>query len=185
MLEHIQSHHMHTNSDMDHDRHSMRPFVTWKEGENVVTALDKAKSVALLSIIFFFGELIVAIGGMLDHGFRRTYYKTAPGSSIAPWLFPLRVGIPIALHGMWGGLLIGVLPTCLASFYFTVVAHCTHMSTDALNAGNLNYPEVSASSEKGLDWGLTQLATSKDIAGIFEGSRARMMLGPVSVCFRL
>lgn len=184
MLEHIQSHHMHTNSDMDHDRHSMKPFVVWTPecGRSLFSSIFSS---TLIILIFFIGELIVTINGNLVHLFRHKYILSYPGAFIAPWLTPLRLVVPFIAHGLYGGLISSIGVSIMSSVYFTCLAHCTHMSSSALDAGQLNYVEPKSmstmyaentnngdnstpSNSSGIDWGLTQLATSKDIEPVFE-----------------
>ena len=174
MLEHIQSHHMHTNSELDHDRHSMKPFIVWIPECNRSIFSSICSSV-LIFVIFCIGELVVIINGTFIHRFRHKFPLSQIGASISPYLSPIRIVAPFVAHGLYGGIVPSTCVLLFSSIYFTTMAHCTHMSSEALAAGDLNYEkptlstgEAAVSPGEGIDWGITQLATSKDIAPIFQ-----------------
>ncbi|KNC86627.1 hypothetical protein SARC_01256 [Sphaeroforma arctica JP610] len=169
-LEHLLSHHMHTNSVLDHDRYSMNPFITWGEQVKGKNLLGTIVTTVTLAVIFFIGESVVALNGNIIHRFRHKYILSFPGGFLLPWIFPVKLAMFFLFQGFWAGLAINLSSMLSVSLYFTILAHCTHMSEPALRAGGLNYDEFGRASHetisKGLDWGLTQLATARDIKNV-------------------
>jgi len=161
MIEHIQSHHMHTNTELDHDCHSMEPFIHWLPTEHK-SPFVKGLSFLVQMVIYAIAEMAVPIHGNLVHSFRHKFNLTAHGGSLFAWIYPARVFSLMLVHGPLLGLFGFVSLSMGASVYFASLAHSTHMSHDALAAGDLNY----RGEEEGLDWGFSQLATSKDIAAV-------------------
>lgn len=119
LLEHVSSHHPFVNTEFDHDSMSMKPFVEWMEGRWAnLTAYP----------LFLVGEIAVAIQGYVGHRCRWASLVPSPPfwMRAAPWLFPARVAAHILALGVWKGAAVLLSTLCVASFYFSWLAHLNH-----------------------------------------------------------
>ncbi len=125
LLEHIQSHHMHVNTEYDHDSVSMEPFLTWipnrKKGFiNKITFF--------MHVLFFFSENIVAINGIFIH---RGRWKIVTNKDfplwmrLAPFMFILRFLGHVVIMGTTG-IITFVTTLCMAGYMFAYLAHLNH-----------------------------------------------------------
>lgn len=123
MLEHISSHHMHTNTAFDHDVLSMRPFVEWTP-----VAVGCVGLVGM-HLIFLISEVAVALQGLFVHRVRWAPWRRGgfPGwLRVAPLLFPLRLATLMLGQGpLWGALSFFVT-VALAGYGFALLAHLNH-----------------------------------------------------------
>jgi len=159
MIEHLVSHHMHTNTENDHDMISMNPIIYWTDGSK--GGIGWLASVIVQSIIYAVAEVVVPLNGNLNHRFRHKHHLNVEYGRWFSLIWPARFLSFMLVHGVVAGGLGFVALTAGASIYFASFAHCTHMSTAALNAGKV-FGELGQ--HEGSDWGLNQIATSKDIA---------------------
>ena len=126
LLEHIVSHHPHPNTTKDHDSISMLPFVRWLPSESNKATWEKILNDMLLLLIFFVGEIAVAIQGNLGHRCRWNLPHEMPRwMAFAPWLFVFRLVGILVTHGLYGIVTI-LFSLSIASFYFSFLAHLNH-----------------------------------------------------------
>jgi fatty acid desaturase len=127
ILEHLSSHHPFVNTPFDHDAISMLPIVDW---------LRARRRNVLLYPICVVGELVVALQGYAGHRCRwRAVPETAPAwLRAAPWLFVGRIALYIAAMGVMRGLIALIQTLCIASTYFSWLAHLNHLPVCHENA---------------------------------------------------
>lgn len=132
LFEHLQSHHMHTNSRHDHDAISMRPFLDWLPPDEYG---GDARVLPLLGwrgkhLIYAVGELAVAAQGYLGHRFRWVPLRDGRFPihlRLAPLVFLARIASHIMVQGVLVGS-VGLLGSMmLASYYFSALAHMSHV----------------------------------------------------------
>lgn len=125
LLEHIQSHHMNVNTELDNDSISMEPFLFWlpkrKKNHQKFTLLMK-------HIVFLISELVVAFNGFFVHRARWSIfrdYNFPVWMRMAPCLFLLRFLSHIAFSGNCG-LFTFFITLCCSSYLFSYLAHLNH-----------------------------------------------------------
>jgi hypothetical protein len=125
LLEHVQSHHMHVNTELDNDSTSMEPFLVWLPSRKT----KKNKFAYLLKhVVFLISELVVAFNGIFVHRARWSiiYDNNFPlWMRIAPLLFILRFASHIIFSGLFG-VYTFVSTLCLSSYLFSYLAHLNH-----------------------------------------------------------
>ena len=118
LLEHVVSHHPHVNTKHDHDACSMEPIVRWNcpRWSNLVAYP-----------LFSIGEIVVTIHGFVGHRCRWKAPPRAPAwLRLAPWMFVARVVLHLAFQGIAAGAATLAFTLCLASTYFSYLAHLSH-----------------------------------------------------------
>ncbi len=120
ILEHVISHHCHTNLKHDHDSISMLPFVNWNK---------KTWTNLLIFPLFFIGELVVALQGYLGHRCRWYPFLRKAYSlwiRFSPFVFLIRITSHFLFQSPIVGLSSILLTLMIASFYFSYLAHLNH-----------------------------------------------------------
>jgi len=125
LLEHVQSHHMHVNTELDNDSISMEPFLFWLPKRKT----KKYKFAYLIKhIIFIISELVVAFNGTFIHRARWSIVcdNNFPlWMRIAPLLFIIRIISHIILSGIIGACTF-IFTFCVSSYLFSYLAHLNH-----------------------------------------------------------
>tara|TARA_B100001094_G_scaffold298974_1_gene323288 strand:- start:15865 stop:16935 length:1071 start_codon:yes stop_codon:yes gene_type:complete len=120
LFEHVISHHMHTNTDNDHDAISMEPFIKWLPHRPRGLLNHKIFE----HILYCVAEIVVSINGIFIHRTRWQFKNPhAPlWLKLAPFLFIIRVA------SLWyfKGLLVTLATLALASYMFSYLAHLNH-----------------------------------------------------------
>ena len=145
--EHVHSHHMYTNTPMDHDAVSMLPFLSWlpadakpavgakpRGGRGAAAAAAAVAAAALGAYaVYAVGELVVAAQGTVVHRLRWRAGRSAPAwLRHAPWLFVARAASHVLAQGWtWHALASFLFTMTLASFYFSTLAHYSHAGVAA------------------------------------------------------
>jgi hypothetical protein len=157
LLEHVSSHHMYTNSALDHDVISMRPFVEWTPA--AVGLVGEAG----MHAIFLVSELAVALQGFVGHRVRWVPLWD-PGfplwMRLAPLLFVVRLCTLVAGVGPLWGAATFLATVALAGYGFALLAHLNHAPAAYRTPSD--------------DFVSKQLATTRDIRSFMPES---MMLG--------
>ena len=128
VFEHVVSHHPNVNTPQDHDALSMEPFVRWLPDRPRAFLGDAATSFST-HIIYLISENAVALQGFIGHRLRwRAAQYDAPRWMVhAPWIFVLRCISLLLCFGLRDGLVTFFITMTLAGYYFSVLAHMTHV----------------------------------------------------------
>lgn len=125
LFEHIQSHHMHVNTELDNDSISMEPFLIW-----LPTRKTKKGNYSnfLKHGVFLVSEVVVAFDGLFIHKARWSIFndKRFPmWMRTAPFIFILRFLSHIFFSGIMG-IITFFITLCLSSYLFSYLAHLNH-----------------------------------------------------------
>ena len=132
LFEHVVSHHPHVNTELDHDALSMEPFLRWLPHRPKGLFGDAQREGAAVHLIYAVGEAVVAAQGCFGHRLRwRAWRWGAPRWMVgAPLLFVARAASLVAARGAAFGGLTFLVTLCLASYYFSYLAHQSHAHVD-------------------------------------------------------
>jgi hypothetical protein len=121
--EHIHSHHMYTNTVNDHDAISMLPFLAWIPGTTPGVLARHGKH-----LIYAISEIAVAINGNFVHmtRWRLTDTRLPLWMRLGPALFIARCATYFWCQGARGAFTL-LLTLTMAGYYFTYLAHLTHV----------------------------------------------------------
>tara|TARA_X000001036_G_scaffold440069_1_gene494144 strand:- start:512 stop:1642 length:1131 start_codon:yes stop_codon:yes gene_type:complete len=127
LFEHIMSHHMHTNTERDHDAISMEPFIRWlphRLPQGLL--LDRHPTLAFIleHVLYCVAEIVVAFNGIFIHRTRWQFANPhAPAwLKCAPFLFIIRVTTLCYFRGV----LMTLMTLAMASYMFSYLAHLNH-----------------------------------------------------------
>tara|TARA_B110001450_G_scaffold48553_1_gene45309 strand:- start:349 stop:1407 length:1059 start_codon:yes stop_codon:yes gene_type:complete len=132
LFEHVVSHHPHVNTDMDHDAISMEPFLRWLPHRPAAALGDAQRGSVATHLIYAFGEAVVALQGCFGHRLRwhAKQYRAPVWMERAPWLFVARAASLLLARGVAAGGISFLCTLCLASYYFSYMAHRSHSHVD-------------------------------------------------------
>ena len=136
IFEHVISHHPNVNTVRDHDALSMEPFIRWLPHRSAAWFGDASSWTAHL--IYLISETAVALQGFVGHRLRwkAGEYEAPTWMCLAPWLFVARLVSLVLCMGLGDGLTTFLVTMTLAGYYFSVLAHLSHVDVDEKNIEN-------------------------------------------------
>ena len=137
--EHVHSHHMYTNTKLDHDTISMKPFLNWRSSEESCILNSSQKY-----LVYMVSEIVVLWNGMVKHRLRwkPVFDSTAPlWLRVGPFIPLLRILTHFVMQPPILAASSYLSSTALSGFYFSYLAHLNHASVlpDLKDSGTIDF----------------------------------------------